>query len=122
MLRVSKGFTHPRANAALPRLTTASDLGLGDDQVNDLADFIENALYDPAFVHSIQTEELESEALKLSPPERARLAALLLNSLEALTDDENAQLWAEEATVAMQPGTTLPLVLRVMYLAMREYV
>jgi hypothetical protein len=45
----------------------------------------------------MSSEELELEALKLSPPKRARLAALLLNSLEALTDDENAQLWAEEA-------------------------
>ena len=26
-------------------------LGLSDDQVNDLADFVENGLYDPAFVH-----------------------------------------------------------------------
>jgi hypothetical protein len=45
----------------------------------------------------MSSEELESEVLKLSPPERARLAALLLNSLESLSDDENAQLWAEEA-------------------------
>jgi cytochrome c peroxidase len=38
-------FTHPRgANA--PR-----GLGLSHDQVDDLTDFIENGLYDPAFVH-----------------------------------------------------------------------
>jgi hypothetical protein len=45
----------------------------------------------------MSTEELESEALKLSPKERARLAARLLQSLETLTDEENARLWADEA-------------------------
>ena len=38
-------FTHPRGPGS-PR-----GLGLSDDQVDDLADFIENGLYDPAFVH-----------------------------------------------------------------------
>ena len=38
-------FSHPRGPDA-PR-----GLGLTDDQVNDLTDFIENGLYDPAFVH-----------------------------------------------------------------------
>jgi hypothetical protein len=42
-------------------------------------------------------EELETEALKLSPRERARLAERLLRSLENLSDEENARLWAEEA-------------------------
>jgi hypothetical protein len=42
-------------------------------------------------------EELETEALKLSPGLRARLAAKLLQSLEALSDAENERLWAEEA-------------------------
>lgn len=45
----------------------------------------------------MSTEELETEALKLSPSERARLAGRLLESLEVLSDDENAELWAEEA-------------------------
>jgi hypothetical protein len=45
----------------------------------------------------MSTEELETKALKLSPQERARLAERLLQSLENLTDEENAQLWAEEA-------------------------
>jgi cytochrome c peroxidase len=40
---LSRRFTHPRGDAA-PR-----GLGLNDDQVDDIADFIENALYDPAF-------------------------------------------------------------------------
>lgn len=42
-------------------------------------------------------EELETEALKLTPRERARLAERLLQSLENLSDEENARLWAEEA-------------------------
>jgi hypothetical protein len=37
-------FTHPRGPG------TPRGLGLSDDQVDDLTDFIENALYDPAFV------------------------------------------------------------------------
>jgi hypothetical protein len=42
-------------------------------------------------------DELEAEALKLDPKGRARLAEKLLASLEDLTDEENAQLWADEA-------------------------
>ena len=42
-------------------------------------------------------DELEAEALKLAPGARARLAERLLESLEALSDEENARLWAEEA-------------------------
>lgn len=42
-------------------------------------------------------EELEAQVLKLSPTERAKLAARLLRSLEVLTDAENERLWAEES-------------------------
>ncbi|MEX1127069.1 MAG: addiction module protein [Vicinamibacterales bacterium] len=42
-------------------------------------------------------DELEAEALKLKPAARARLAERLLDSLEDLSDEENAQIWAEEA-------------------------
>jgi putative addiction module component len=42
-------------------------------------------------------QELESEALKLDPKSRARLAGKLLNSLEELSEAEAAQVWAEEA-------------------------
>jgi hypothetical protein len=42
-------------------------------------------------------DELESEALKLDPKGRARLAGKLLESLENLSDEENEQLWLEEA-------------------------
>lgn len=42
-------------------------------------------------------DELEAEVLKLAPQARARLAERLLASLEGLTDEENEQLWGEEA-------------------------
>jgi hypothetical protein len=45
----------------------------------------------------MSTDELEHEALKLAPRDRARLAERLLQSLESLTDEENSKLWAEEA-------------------------
>lgn len=42
-------------------------------------------------------DELEAAALKLKPEARARLAEQLLDSLENLSEEENARLWAEEA-------------------------
>jgi hypothetical protein len=42
-------------------------------------------------------DELESEALKLDAKARARLAGRLLESLEALSEPEIAEQWAEEA-------------------------
>jgi len=45
----------------------------------------------------MSADELEAEALKLDPKSRARLAGKLLESLEDLTETENAQLWAEVA-------------------------
>jgi len=42
-------------------------------------------------------DELEAEALKLDPSNRARLAEKLLASLEDLSEEENARIWAEEA-------------------------
>ena len=42
-------------------------------------------------------EEIGAEALKLDPKARARLAEKLLESLEALSDQDNERLWAEEA-------------------------
>jgi hypothetical protein len=41
--------------------------------------------------------DLETEALKLPVGERARLAETLLESLEALTEEEHRRLWTEEA-------------------------
>jgi hypothetical protein len=42
-------------------------------------------------------EELQAEALKLDAGARARLAQLLLESLEHLSDEENSRLWTDEA-------------------------
>jgi len=42
-------------------------------------------------------EDVEVEALKLDPKARARLAGKLLESLENLSEEESARLWAEEA-------------------------
>ena len=42
-------------------------------------------------------KELESEALKLNPNARAKLATKLLSSLEVLSDAEIERLWNEEA-------------------------
>ena len=67
-------FTHPRG-AGSPR-----GLGLSADQVDDLADFIENGLYDPAFVRFDPSSP--TRMFQLSPPDflysvyRPDLAAL----------------------------------------------
>lgn len=42
-------------------------------------------------------DELEAAALKLEPKARARLAGRLLESLDSLSPEENARIWAEEA-------------------------
>ena len=42
-------------------------------------------------------DELEAAALKLDPKGRARLAGRLLDSLDSLSPEENARIWAEEA-------------------------
>jgi hypothetical protein len=45
----------------------------------------------------MKPEEIEAAALKLDPKGRARLAGRLLDSLDTLSPEENARLWAEEA-------------------------
>jgi Putative addiction module component len=53
-------------------------------------------------------EELEAEALRLDPKARARLAGRLLDSLEQLSPEENARVWAGEAArraEALERGT-----------------
>ncbi|PYO35012.1 MAG: addiction module antitoxin RelB [Candidatus Rokuibacteriota bacterium] len=42
-------------------------------------------------------DDIEGEVLKLDPRARARLARKLLESLEALSEEESERLWAEEA-------------------------
>jgi cytochrome c peroxidase len=54
-------FSHPRGPGS-PR-----GLGLDDDQVDDLTDFIENGLYDPAFVRFDPSSP--TKMFQLSPPD-----------------------------------------------------
>ena len=42
-------------------------------------------------------KELETEALRLNPAARAKLAKKLLNSLDVLSEAEVERLWVEEA-------------------------
>ena len=51
-------------------------------------------------------DDFEAAALKLEPAARARLATKLLASLEALSDQENLLLWAEEAERRDDAGET----------------
>jgi hypothetical protein len=53
-------FTHPRGPGSSP------GLGLNDDQVNDITDFLGNALYDPAFV----TYDPNSTTITMQPNAR----------------------------------------------------
>jgi hypothetical protein len=46
---------------------------------------------------STLSKDIESQALKLSPQSRARLAQKLLHSLEGLSEEENEALWLDEA-------------------------
>lgn len=45
----------------------------------------------------MRIEDLEAEALRLDPKDRARLAERLLKSLDNLAPDESDRIWAEEA-------------------------
>lgn len=42
-------------------------------------------------------KDIAAEALELPPASRAELASQLLDSLENLSEEENDQLWAQEA-------------------------
>ena len=55
-------------------------------------------------------DEVESAALNLAATQRARLAEWLLESLEQLSDEENAKLCAEEAVRRDQEWDTDPSV------------
>jgi putative addiction module component (TIGR02574 family) len=45
----------------------------------------------------VNLPDLEAEALKLPVVERARLAEKLLESLDALSEEDHQRLWTEEA-------------------------
>ena len=56
----------------------------------------------------MKIEDLEVAALGLDPKNRARLAERLLESLESLSTEEHARIWAEEAqrrADALESGT-----------------
>ena len=57
-------------------------------------------------------KELESEALKLEPKARARLAARLPRSLEHLSEAEIETAWADEAASRDAEGDADPTALR----------
>ncbi|MDH4064419.1 MAG: hypothetical protein OEW19_08455 [Acidobacteriota bacterium] len=58
---LTRRFTHPRGPGS------AAGLGLSDAQVDDLTDFLENGLYDSAFVHFDPTSP--TRQFQLSPPD-----------------------------------------------------
>lgn len=58
-------------------------------------------------------EQVETEALKLDPEARAKLAEKLLRSLDDLSEEDIEQLWAEEAFAAT-PKSILERCLREM--------
>jgi len=58
---LSERFTHPRGPGSAP------GLGLSETQVDDLADFLENGLYDPAFVRF--DPKSPTKLFQLSPPD-----------------------------------------------------
>ena len=45
----------------------------------------------------MQLDDIVAEALRLSPRSRARLAGRLLQSLNELSEEQNEEIWAEEA-------------------------
>jgi putative addiction module component (TIGR02574 family) len=45
----------------------------------------------------MKLNELENEVLKQAPPDRARLAEVLLRSLDDLSEQEIETLWLDEA-------------------------
>jgi hypothetical protein len=49
------------------------------------------------------TEDIEQEALKMAPALRAKLAELLLDSLESLSEEEIETLWTERLTKEAPP-------------------
>ena len=58
-------------------------------------------------------EDIEVEALRLDPKERARLAEKLLESLGDLSEAERERVWAEEAErrdqeLAVNPSASTP--------------
>ncbi|MBS1214829.1 MAG: hypothetical protein H6R26_3446, partial [Proteobacteria bacterium] len=90
---LSERFTHPRGPGSAP------GLGLGDDQVDALADFLENGLYDPAFVRhdpisSTRTFQLNERDVTYSKyrPDLAALGAIDGRPASGLPQDNDDAL------------------------------
>jgi cytochrome c peroxidase len=90
---LSKQFTHPRGLGSQP------GLGLSPDEVDDLTDFIENGLYDPAFVKydpnsTTRTLQLNDRDLTYSKyrPDLAALGAKDGFVISGLAADNNDAL------------------------------
>jgi len=62
-------FTHPRGSG------TPRGLGLRDDQIEAIADFLENGLYDPSFAQAFQPNEADLNYSK-NHPELAAMGAI----------------------------------------------
>jgi len=78
-------FTHPRGDNSAP------GLGLGDDQMDALTDFIENGLYDPTFAQNFQPNDADLSYSR-DHPELAALGAKDGQMLSGLAIDDNDPL------------------------------
>jgi len=90
---LSERFAYPRGPGSAP------GLGLGDDQVDDLADFLENGLYDPAFLRhdpksSTRTFQLNERDFTYSGyrPDLAALGAIDGRPASGLPQDNDDAL------------------------------
>ena len=62
-------------------------------------------------MEDMDVKQIEAEALKLAPEERARLAQALLDSLETLSEEESLQAWVQEAKARADEADSDPSVL-----------
>ena len=111
---LSTRFTHPRGLGSQP------GLGLSNDQVDDVTDFLENALYDPAFVKhdpnsSTKTLQLNERDITYSKyrPDLALLGARDGFAPSGLAPDDNDSLARRDQGLEfldVAPQTTTELV------------
>ena len=110
---LSARFTHPRGSGSQP------GLGLSSAQVDDLADFLENALYDPAFVKhdpnsSTRTFQPNERDLTYSKyrPDLAALGAKDGFVLSGLATDNNDALSRRDLGLEFLDVTSQPSIER----------
>jgi hypothetical protein len=78
-------FTHPRGDDAPP------GLGLTEPQIDDITDFLENGLYDPTFVNTLQPTA-DDLAYSKNRPDLAALGAIDGMLLSGFAVDDNDPL------------------------------